>query len=227
LARAIRVGLAQVQGVSGAAINSILAARKQGPFESVADFWARTRVQRPSVENLIRCGGLDAFGPRRTLLWQFRMLARSKGGAVQLRLFDEQGPPPLRPHTLREETSLQLSLLGISLKCHPTYFCRELLVKMEVTPSDRLHEIAHGSRVKVAGICIARMRPPTKSGQTVIFITLEDETGLSEVTVFERVYRQYGPVIFSHHALLVEGELQTEGRYGVTILAESISPLPL
>jgi error-prone DNA polymerase len=71
------------------------------------------------------------------------------------------------------------------------------------------------------------MRPPTKSGQTVIFITLEDETGLSEVTVFERVYRQYGPVIFSHHALLVEGELQTEGRYGVTILADSISPLPL
>jgi len=227
LARAIRVGLAQVQGVSGAAIVSILAARKQGPFESVADFWARTRVQRPSVENLIRCGALDSFGPRRTLLWQFRMLARSKGGAVQLRLFEDQSPPPPRTHTLREETSLQLSLLGISLKCHPTYFCRKLLVKMEVTPSDRLHEIAHGSRVKVAGICIARMRPPTKSGRTVIFITLEDETGLIEVTVFERVYRQYGPVIFSHHALLVEGELQTEGRYGVTILADSISPLPL
>jgi error-prone DNA polymerase len=120
---------------------------------------------------------------------------------------------------------MQLALLGVSVKCHPTYFCRDELAAMGVIPSDTLPELPHGARVKVAGICIARMRPPTKSGQTVIFITLEDETGLSEVTVFERVYEKYGPVIFSNKALVVEGKLQTEDRYGVTILAERISPL--
>jgi len=226
--RAIRVGLAQVQGTSEAAINSILAARKHGPFTSLADFWARANVPRPVAENLIRCGALDSFGPKRALLWQLQALARSNGPGRQMRLFEEENPPlPFRPHTLREEAGLQLSMLGISLKCHPTYFCREQLLRLGVTPSARLSGRPHGSRVKVAGICIARMRPPTKSGQTVIFITLEDETGLSEVTVFERVYQKYGPVIFSNDALLVEGRLQTQGRYGITILAEKIAPLPL
>jgi DNA polymerase III alpha subunit len=226
--RAIRVGLAQVQGISEAAINSILAARKHGPFTSLADFWARANVPRPVAENLIRCGALDSFGPKRALLWHLQALARSNGPGRQMRLFEEENPPlPFRPHTLREEAGLQLSMLGISLKCHPTYFCREQLLRLGVTPSARLSGRPHGSRVKVAGICIARMRPPTKSGQTVIFITLEDETGLSEVTVFERVYQKYGPVIFSNDALLVEGRLQTQGRYGITILAEKIAPLPL
>ena len=227
---AIRVGLAQVEGISEAAINSILRARKRGPFTSLADFCARTKVPRPVVENLVKCGAFDSTCcSKRELLWTLQILSRGKNGRDgQLNLFEEPGQSPaFKPHTLREEASMQLALLGVSVKCHPTYFCREELAAMGVVPSDRLPELPHGARVKVAGICIARMRPPTKSGQTVIFITLEDETGLSEVTVFERVYEKYGPVIFSNNALVVEGKLQTEGRYGVTILAERITSIQL
>ena len=82
----------------------------------------------------------------------------------------------------------------------------------------QLDPLPDGRRVRVAGIVIARQRPPTRSGRTVIFITLEDETGLIEVTVFERVYQRWGKVIFSSSALIVDGILQKRGRYGTVVL---------
>lgn len=87
--------------------------------------------------------------------------------------------------------------------------------------SSQLDSLPDGRRVRVAGIVIARQRPPTKSGQTVIFVTLEDEAGLVEVTVFERVYQRWGKVIFASNALVVDGILQKRGRYGVVVLGSS------
>jgi len=67
---AIRVGLAQVLGLSGAGLQAIFAAREAGPFRSLREFCARTGLARPMVENLIRAGAFDSFGPRRRLLWE-------------------------------------------------------------------------------------------------------------------------------------------------------------
>jgi DNA polymerase III alpha subunit len=83
-----------------------------------------------------------------------------------------------------------------------------------------LDSLPDGKRVRVAGIVISRQRPPIKSGRTVIFITMEDETGLLDVTVFERVYEKWGKVIFSNSALVVDGTLQKKGRYGTVIIGE-------
>jgi len=76
--------------------------------------------------------------------------------------------------------------------------------------------------VRVAGIVISRQRPPIRSGHTVIFITMEDETGLLDVTVFERAYEKWGKEIFSSSALIVDGVLQKRGRYGTVILGERL-----
>jgi error-prone DNA polymerase len=108
---------------------------------------------------------------------------------------------------------------------HPLSFARERLQKMGVMLRSQLDFLPDGRRVTVAGIVIARQRPPTKSGQTVIFVTLEDETGLIEVTVFERVYQRWGKVIFSSNALVVDGILQKRGRYGTVVLGRSFRPV--
>ncbi len=96
---------------------------------------------------------------------------------------------------------------------------------MGVLSREQLDALPDGRRVRVAGIVIARQRPPTRSGRTVIFVTLEDETGLIEVTVFERIYRSWGKVIFSNDVLVVDGILQKRGRYGTVVLGQRFQGL--
>jgi len=232
---AIRQGLLQVQGMSEAAMRSLLQGRAQGPFTSLEDLHRRARaVPLPLWENLIKCGALAELGEKRRLLWELQALDRRRGrpeAGEQLELFAPEAgtpaAPALPPHSFMEEVSLELGLLGMSTRCHPMYFCREELAGRRVTAGRALYELPHGRWVRVAGMVIARQRPPTRSGQTVVFVTLEDESGLIEVTVFPRVYERYGQVIFDSNALVVEGRLQKEDRYGVAVVASHLERLPL
>ncbi len=235
---AIRVGLAQVYGLSAAGLKAIIAAREDGgPFRSLRDFCARTNLARPMVESLIKAGAFDSLGQRRELLWQLTEItvtgARHRdrndrlGGQLPL-LADNPGGHggiclPLA--TERERAASELAMTGISVTRHPLDFARERLRKMGVLNRSQLDSLPDGRHVRVAGIVIARQRPPIKSGQTVVFITLEDETGLIEVTVFERIYKQWGKVIFSNSALIVDGILQKRGRYGTVVLGRRFRPL--
>jgi len=229
---AIRVGLAQVRGLSAAALEAILEAREaDGPFRSLRDFCARTNLPRPMIENLIKAGAFDRLAStRRALFWQLNEIcttgARRRDRAQQingqLALPCTEG----RAHTAlalpalteREVAASELAMTGMSVKRHPLSFAQARLKKMDVLTRAQLDPLPDGRRVRVAGIVIARQRPPTRSGQTVVFVTLEDETGLTEVTVFERVYRRWGKVIFSSSALIVDGVLQKRGRYGTVVL---------
>ena len=239
---ALRVGLAQVLGVSGAGLQAIFAARTHGPFLSLRDFCARARLARPMVENLIRAGAFASFGSRRELLWELGELcgtgARKRDRARQRvgQTFDLSleaccragvPTPALQRMTEREEANAELATTGLSVKRHPLYFARERLKAMGVVSRRQLDALSDGKRVKVAGVVISRQRPPTKSGAVVIFITVEDETGLLDITVFDRVYQQYGKAIFSHSALVVEGRLQKQGRYGTVVVAERVEGLTI
>jgi error-prone DNA polymerase len=234
---AIRVGLAQVAGISEAGLRAIARGRcgrphsEIVPFGSLPDFCRRTRLPRPMVEHLIECGAFESIEPsRRRAFWQLEEYYRSGGGvpkasrgepqlALDLPAMASTATPDLPADTLEERAAGQLGLMGMSLKCHPLHFYRETLRRERVTMSSDLPTLPTGSVIRVAGIVIARQRPPTRSGQTVIFITLEDEAGLMEVTVFPRVYERFGDVIFSHNALIIEGELQQHSAYGVNIVA--------
>jgi error-prone DNA polymerase len=235
---AIRVGLAQVYGLSAAGLKAVLAAREDGgPFKSLRDFCARTNLARPMVESLIKAGAFDCIGRRRELLWQLNEItttdARRRdrthqlGGQLPLLADDPEGHGGigLPPATERERAAAELSMTGISFTRHPLSFAREHLHKMGVVNRAQLESLPDGRRVRVAGIVIARQRPPIKSGQTVVFITLEDETGLIEVTVFERIYKQWGKVIFANSALIVDGILQKRGRYGTVVLGRRFHSL--
>ncbi len=129
--------------------------------------------------------------------------------------------------TAREQTASELSMTGVAASQHPLYFARERLRKLGVVSRTKLDSLPEGTQVKVAGIVISRQRPPTKSGVTVVFITMEDETGLLDVTVFDRIYQRWGKAIFANTVLLVEGRLQKRGRYGTVVVAERVEGVKL
>jgi error-prone DNA polymerase len=238
---AIRVGLAQVFGVSAAGLHAILAAREQGGrFHSLRDFCARTGIARPMVENLVKSGAFDSLGrSRRESLWELNEISttgarrrdRTQETSGQLALVEETGSKrsavALPPTTDRDEVASEMAMTGISVKRHPLSFARERLKKLGLLSRAQLDELPDGRWVRVGGIVIARQRPPTKSGRTVVFVTLEDETGLVEVTVFERIYQRWGKVIFSNDVLVVDGVLQKRGRYGTVVLGRRFQGIQL
>lgn len=89
-------------------------------------------------------------------------------------------------------------------------------------PHDRMGEVPHGARVTVAGLVLVRQRPGTAKG--VIFVTLEDETGVSNVIVWRKIYERFRRAVIAGRCLRVTGRLQREG--GVThIVAEEIEDI--
>ena len=245
----IRIGLMQVKSISDAEINSILAARNSQPshsnlqpptsnFQSFSDFCQRTHCDRPTIENLINCGAFDSFGiQREELLWQCCDVSKKRTSPddennLQLPTSNLQPPASefqpltsnLQPPTLHERVRTDYDILSLSSICHPMEFYREKLTNARVRSTGELAGLPNNTIVKVAGVVVVCMRPPTRSGTIVVFITLEDEEGLADCVVFPKVYEQYGKVIFNNPALIIEGKVQKMGK-GISIIARKVEPL--
>jgi len=98
---------------------------------------------------------------------------------------------------------------ALSLKAHPVSFVREKLRLLKVTPANSLASLKDGAQVKVAGLVLVRQRPGTAGG--VCFITIEDETGFSNLVVFQNLFDKYRKEILGAKLLMAEGKLQREG----------------
>ncbi len=204
---------------------------------------ARTRVSREIAENLARLGAFDALGVRREeLVAQMPLLyagartapaslvasAAGDSGLDQPRLaLDEQlGPLTFLPDWSRQRrVSIELELLGLNVSAHPLRFVRDEVEALRVTPMGRLPEVRHGSRVRVAGVLERAQMPWIRSGHRTMFLTLEDETELGQVVVFNDVYLKYGRVLKDAVYLLVDGELQNDEEHGLAVVAHRITDL--
>jgi len=120
---------------------------------------------------------------------------------------------------------MDYEILGLSPLCHPMVFYREKLSKAGVTRTRDIPKLPDGAYVKVAGVVVVCMRPPTRSGTIVVFVTLEDEDGLVDTVIFPKVYEKYGRVIYGNPALIIEGTLQRLGKRGISLVATKVSPL--
>lgn len=118
--------------------------------------------------------------------------------------------------------ALDLNIAWVSTTRNPFSFWRPRMNALGVTPSAKLYEHKHGERVRVAGIVIARARPPTRSGKTAIFISLEDEFGLVDVAVFEDCYQRCGAALYSSPVLCVEGTLTRLGLLDISVTARNV-----
>jgi error-prone DNA polymerase len=211
---ALRLGLRQIKGFSETSAATLVAARESGnarPFSGPEDLWRRAGFDTAALETLARA---DTFGStgltRRPALWAVRRL-----GSEPLPLFadlrGDAGEPEVRLPEMApgEEVSYDYAMLRLSLKHHPLALLREGLARDGVVPAARLATTAPGSRVTVAGLAITRQRPGTASG--VIFITLEDETGIANLIVWPKMFERYRRETLGARLLCVTGELQREG----------------
>lgn len=222
---AIRVGLKQVKGIKREEINSIVGSRQDRPFSSLADFMLRAAVALDSAENLIKCGALDSLFPnRRQLLFQLPYLEKRE------RQKPLAFPPPSLPgpgigdFSEAEKRALEYAILGLNIDDHFMAGLRAELKQKQICSSRELRALPDNTPVKVCGLLLRPHRPPTRSGKITVFMSLEDEFGLIEVTVFEDIYMLYGQLIFAPQSgpLLVKGHTQRRGS-GVSVTAREIS----
>ncbi len=212
--RAIRVSLSCVKGMDNRSLREILHHR---PFRSFSEYLRGTEVRRDVTENLILSGALSSFEPnRRALLWKIPASGGRPGS-------DVERVPDFTPE---EKALWERRILGIDVGEHIVGYLRRKLERRGVICASSVRKIPDGSRVRAAGVPIRPHRPPTRSGRTVVFLSLEDETGMVDVTVFFRIYERYGHLIFSDKVspLLVEGTVQRRGK-GVSITAERMEVL--
>jgi len=245
---ALRVGLMQVSGISSDLVREIVKSREDdGPFRSALDFLCRIKANKGVIENLVLAGAFDSTDPnRKALFWNLGRLAgiaASRRATVdagrtygQASLLNAERPfidpkaymgyssENLPDFSAWEKFKHETSVLGFALPaCHgvlPPGAC----ARRDLGLARRIPSAKQGQVVRAAGLVVRPHRPPTKSGKTVVFLSLEDEYGLTDVTVFDNVYQKQGTVIFNNPALIVVGTISRRGD-GVSVIAKSIESL--
>ena len=215
---AVRLGLRQVRGLSNADGAAIVGARSTALFDSVEDVWRRSRVQRAAIEKLADADAYHAFGAdRRQGLWKVKGL-----GEAPLPLFaaadreaqtvSAEGLEPavtLRPLTDGREVIEDYRSLQLSLRAHPLTFVRDELARRGVTRCADLASIRDGRDVEVAGISLVRQKPGSAKG--VLFITIEDETGIANGILWPDRFEAQRRTVMSAWMIGMKGRVQKEG----------------
>ncbi|MCC7390600.1 MAG: PHP domain-containing protein [Phycisphaerales bacterium] len=212
---AIRLGMRLVKGLSQTDADRIAGAvGARGPFTTIEALWRASAVKAGALKKLAQA---DAFGSmgldRQAALWQIRPLRDDR-----LPLFDQtdgtdEAGLDLLPRVKPGRRVLQdYESTGLSLKAHPVSFIRRALAEIGAVPCAELRAEAacpNGRRVKVAGLVLVRQRPGTASG--VVFITLEDETGIANLILWPRVFERFRRVARLSRALLASGKVERQG----------------
>ncbi|MBM3268458.1 MAG: error-prone DNA polymerase [Candidatus Sericytochromatia bacterium] len=225
---AVRLGFRYVQHLREAAAQAVCAARAERPFGSLADFMRRVPLHGDEVEQLAAIGALaplmppgTAGGGRREALWQVQGLADYRRGLLA---GAEPADEPFELETMSpmEELVADIRGTGVSTGEHPMSFARDDLRRRGILAAADLPAVPSGQWVQVGGTVIVRNRPPTAKG--MLFLSLEDETGLVNVVCTPDVYDRHRSAILTSGALVIGGRL--ERRDGVTnIRAEQAEPL--
>lgn len=214
----VRLGLRLLQGLGESTGRTIVQARSLRPFDDLDDLLRRTSLRKNVVEALAEAGALEGLVQgRRRALWKARApRAGALFGNEAIREADVE-LPPLRP---AEQLVLDYARVGLSLHDHPMRHLRANLTG--VLRAEDLAGIPTGSNVSVAGVVLNRQRPFTASG--VVFMTLEDETGLINLVLWSAVFEAHRHTAVNARILLVRGRL--DKHEGVThVVAQKIERL--
>jgi error-prone DNA polymerase len=211
---AVRLGLRQIKGVREEEM-ALVVARRGGGYDSVRDVWLRTGLPVASLERLADADAFRSVGlDRRAALWAARGLGRT-GADDGLPLFAAAGSGPsgepdvhLPPMPPGEHVVNDYRFLSLSLKAHPVSFLRARLDRMRVARAEQLAVLPVGRTVTVAGLVLVRQRPGSAKG--VIFMTLEDETGVANTIVWPKVFERLRGIVIGARFVVVTGRLQRE-----------------
>ncbi len=233
----IRLGLHLVKGIGEAEGEALDAARAEGgPFGSLADLVARTELSEEVLERLIRAGALDSLGqPRREALWQLREVAgasrgRTDGRSTNSRRARERPldirlpptpAPSLPPPSELERLGDAYAILSLDARQQVMELYRPALQRLGAMTLGELADRRPG-RVAIGGLVVTRQHPMTAKG--TVFLALEDETGMVNVTLWPRTWARLRGVVRRHALLYVEGDLQVESNV-INLVAQQVRPL--
>lgn len=222
-ALALRLGFRQIKGFREEDAGWIVSARGNG-YRDPEAVWLRAGLTPPVLERLAEADAFSDMGlTRRDALWQVKAIR----GQAPLPLFADpiDGESITEPEValpgmhLGEEVVEDYVSMRMSLRAHPMELLRPSIPGL--TPSDRLATAPPG-RISVCGLVITRQRPGTASG--VIFLTLEDETGVANIVVWPRVYERFRKSVMGGRLLRITGYLQREGIV-VHLIAQQVEDL--
>jgi len=217
----IRIGLRYVKGLREVAVQQLLATRRELPFASMDDFLRRTDFTAAERRSLAAVGALNTVSShRRDALWKVEAAWSDDESLFRLFGEAEDDVSPLAPMSLTERLGADFQGLGLTTGRHPMALLRDRLP--DVTRATDLKAIANGARVTIAGSVICRQRPGTAKG--VVFISLEDETGIANAVVAATLFEKLRLVITQEPALKITGPLQNVSGV-IHVRAEQIEPL--
>jgi DNA polymerase-3 subunit alpha len=240
----IRMGLCAVRAVGANAADSIIEARKTGPFTSLFDFCERvdlSSVNRRIFENLIKCGAMSGLGGNRAQLTAMIDSAMESGQRVrkdrasgQTGLFgmspDEEAHaehplPPLPDWTQRQALASEKEVLGIYVTGHPLDEYSDKVAELSTAYTETLEGLERGTDVAICGILLGIQRKRNKDGKLWASMHLEDRTGSVEAMVFSTQYERLLTALVEDKAVLVRGLVLPEENAPPKISVQDIVPL--
>jgi error-prone DNA polymerase len=206
----LRLGFRHIKGVREEDMQILMAARTM-PYTTIR-FLRDAGVPQTALEKLADADAFRSIGlDRRQALWEISALNDLPTGIYtgqSAAALSEQGIQ-LPTMALSEHVIHDYAAMALSLKGHAVSFVRRKLSLLHILPTSELSQLKNGAFVKVAGMVLVRQRPGTASG--ICFITIEDETGISNLVVFKNLFDKYRKEILQSKLLMVEGILQVEG----------------
>jgi error-prone DNA polymerase len=240
----VRLGMRFVKGLRGDVALKIVSERAIRPFSSIDDLTFRVpMIQKAELATLAEIGALNFIGTqkvhRRDALWQIERAARRPGplleniedkdvevknGTAELKAAPISSPlvSPLAAMTGEERLVADFRGAGMTVGLHPMGHHRAEMKRRNVRSAIELLNLPNGMRVRIAGGVITRQRPGTAKG--FVFISLEDETGISNAIVTPQLFERSHVVIVHQQFLLIEGQLQNQDGV-ISVKAETIEPL--
>ena len=208
---AVRIGLDSVGGLGTRTVARLVGERARRPFEDLGDFVRRTVMDRDELDALAELGalaGLPGAPPRRRdALWQVAALERDPRSLFAGRaLARDSSIDSLPPMSALEETLADYRVAGLTTGVHLMAHLRPALDRRGLLPAARLREQPDGAFVRTAGHAIVRQRPGSARG--FCFVTLEDETGLSNAVLTPDVAQRFRVPLHQASLLEIEGPLQ-------------------
>src|SRR5688500_14854964 len=189
---AMRLGLRYVKGLSQQSGHAIVRARATRPYAGIDDLCNRVpELRKDELRKLAAIGALNFIQGsvnRRDALWQVERVTRAAGELYE-DLMEKDGESPLLPMTVPERLDADFRGTGLTIGKHPVAYHRAELNKLDALRAIDIRKLRNGTFVRVAGWVIVRQRPGTAKG--FMFLTLEDETGVSNIIVTPQLFDRY------------------------------------
>jgi error-prone DNA polymerase len=218
---AVRLGLRLIASLRGSSAARIEQERGRAPFDSAPELAQRCGLELHEMKALAAAGALATLsGHRRQQVWDAAALHAAPALLEEASIDEAQLELPEAPEG--EEVLWDYASTGLTLRSHPMLLLRPRLDKYKLKTSQQLRRIADGRRVRTAGIVTLRQQPPTAKG--TVFVTLEDEHGVTQVIVWRDVREAQRQVLLGSRLLAVEGRWQREGMV-CNLIAERMADL--